>query len=98
MINLRKAYQNNPLIGYINVDSLREKIIILRELLSKAPIDTLCVDETKLHASFPHHQFKEPEYQFPPPRRDRNSKGRGGRGGGDNFGLEGFNCKTNEKI
>ena len=94
MINLRKAYQNNPLIGYINVDSLREKIIILRELLSKAPIDILCVDETKLHASFPHHQFKVSEYQFPPPRRDRNSKG----GGGNNFCLEGYYCKTNEKI
>ena len=38
LINLRKAYQNNPLIGNININSLREKIISLREVL-KALID-----------------------------------------------------------
>ena len=47
-INLRKAYQNSPLIGYIIINSLREKIISLIEFLSKAPIDLLCADETKL--------------------------------------------------
>ena len=26
LINLRKVYQNNPLIGYININSLREKL------------------------------------------------------------------------
>ena len=77
LINFRKAYQNNPLIGYININSLREKIVSLREVLSKAPIDILCVDETKLDASFPDHQFKISGYQFPPLRRDRNSKGGG---------------------
>ena len=39
LINLRKAYQNNPLIGNIDINSLREKIISLRDVLSKAPID-----------------------------------------------------------
>ena len=53
LIDLRKAYQNNPLIGYININFLREKIVSLREALSKASIDILCVDETKLDASFP---------------------------------------------
>ena len=53
LINLRKDYQNNPLIWYINVNFLREKIISLREVLSKAPINILCVDKTKLDASFP---------------------------------------------
>ena len=80
MLNLRKAYQNNPLIGYININSLREKIISLREVLSKASIYIyiyiLFVDETKLDASFPDHHFKISGYQFPPIRRDRNSKGR----------------------
>ena len=89
MINLRKAYQNNPLIGYININSLREKIVSLREVLSKAPIDILCVDETKLDASFPDHQFKISGYQFPPLRRDRNSKG----GGKIVFVCEEFNVK-----
>ena len=76
LINLRKAYQNNPLNGYININSLREKIVSLTEVLSKAPID-ICVDKTKLDASFPDHQFKISGYQFPPLRRDRNSKGGG---------------------
>ena len=58
LINFRKAFQNNPLIGYININSLREKIVSLREVLSKASIDILCIDETKLDASFPDHQFK----------------------------------------
>ena len=89
LINLRKAYQNNPLIGYININPLREKIVSLREILSKAPIDILYVDETKLDASFPDHQFKISGYQFPSLRRDRNSK----RGGKKLFVREGFIVK-----
>ena len=77
MINLRKAYQNNPLIGYININSLREKIVSLREVLSKAPIDILRVDEIKVDAGYPDHQFKISGYRFPPLRRNRNSKGWG---------------------
>ena len=77
------------MIGYININSLREKIVSLREVLSKAPIDILCVDETKLDASFPDHQFKISGYQFPPLRRDRNSKG----GGKIVFVCEEFNVK-----
>ena len=75
LINLRRAYQNNPLIAYLNINSLREKIISLREILKKTKIDVLCIDETKLDSSFPNHQFKIEGYQFPPLRRDRNSKG-----------------------
>ena len=92
LINLRKAYQNNPLIGNIDINSLREKIKSLREVLSKAPID-ICVDETKVDASFPDHQFKVSRYQFPPLRNDRNSKA-----GGNSFCSRGFYCKTNEKF
>ena len=75
LINLRKAYQNNPLIGYFNINSLREIIVSLRNVLSKDSIDILCVDETKLGASFPDHQFKISGYQFPPIRGGLNSKG-----------------------
>ena len=77
LIDLRKRFPFNPLIGYININSLKEKVIPLREILSNAPIDVLCVDETKLDSSFPDHQFKIEGYQFPPFRRDRNSKGGG---------------------
>ena len=46
-----------------------------KKILSNAPINVLCVDETKLDSSIPDHQFKIEGYQFPPFRRDRNSKG-----------------------
>ena len=94
LINLRKVYQNNPLIWYINLNSLIEKIVSLREVLSKASIDILCVDETKLDASFPDHQFRISGYQFRPLRRDRNSKG----GGGNSFCSLRFYFKTNGKL
>ena len=77
LINLKNAYQNNPFIGYININSLTEKVVSVREGLPEASIDILCVDKTKLDASFPDHQFKISGYQFPPVRRDRNSKGGG---------------------
>ena len=77
LTNRGKAFQNNLLIGYIIINSLREKIISLSEVFSKTPIDILFVDETKPGASFPDHQFKILGYQSPPLRRDRNSKGCG---------------------
>ena len=58
LINVRKTYQSNGLIGYIKLNSLREKIVSLREILSKASRDILCADETKLDGSFPEYQFK----------------------------------------
>ena len=93
LINLRKAYQNNPLIGYFNINSLREIIVNLRNVLSKGSIDILRVDETKLDAIFPDHQFKISGYQFPPIRGGLNSKG-----GGNSFCSRRFYCKTNEKL
>ena len=64
-MDLRKCFPCNPLISYININSLKEKVIPLREVLSNAAIDVLCVDETKLGSSFPDHQFKIEGYQFP---------------------------------
>ena len=77
LINLRRAYQNIPLIASLNTNSLREKIKTLTETLNKAKIDVLCIEKTKLDSSFPNYQFKIEGYQFPPLREDRNSKGRG---------------------
>ena len=88
LINLRTTYQNNPLIAYLNINSLQEKIISLKELLKKVNLDVLCIDETKLDSSFP-DQFKIKGYQFPPLRRDHNSKG----GGKMVFIKEGFIAK-----
>ena len=62
LINLRRAYQNNPLIAYLSINSLREKITSLREILKKAKTDLLSIDETKLDSSFPNHQLRMEGY------------------------------------
>ena len=77
LINLRKFYTNNPIIEYLNINSLRNKITRLREVCRKAPIDFICIDETKLDASFPDAQFRTEGYQYPPFRRDRNKNAGG---------------------
>ena len=35
---LRKAYPNNPIIGYLDINSLKEKIICLRDIISTSKI------------------------------------------------------------
>ena len=55
LIDLRKRFPYNLWKGYINISSLKEKVIPLREILSNAPMDVLCVDETKIDSSFPDH-------------------------------------------
>ena len=74
---LRKAYPNNPIIDYLNINSLKEKIICLRDIISTSKIDILCIDETKLDTSFPDSQFKIDRYKLPLFRKDRDSKGGG---------------------
>ena len=56
LIDLRKCFSYNPLIGYISISFLKGKATALREVLSNPPINVLCVDETKLDSSFPGHQ------------------------------------------
>ena len=77
MIKVRNSYPNNPIKGYLNINSLQNKIISLREIIAKTPLDVFCVDETKLDNSFPNSQFILENFQFSPFRRDRNSKGGG---------------------
>ena len=66
-----KLYTNNPIIGYLDINSLRNKITGLREICRKALVDLSWIDETKLDASFPDAQFHTEGYQYPPFRRDR---------------------------
>ena len=62
------------MIGYLNVNTLRDKIINLRDIPQKLPTDILRVDETKLDESFPDPEFKTDVCQYPPLRRDIKSK------------------------
>ena len=70
LINVEKAYQNNPLIAYLNINSLPEKIISFREIFKKMKIDVLCIDETKLDSSFTRHEPKIVGYQSQSLRRE----------------------------
>ena len=65
------------MIGYLNIISLRNEIISLREIIYKTPLDILGVDETKLDENLPDLQFQLKYDQFPQFLRDRNSKGGG---------------------
>ena len=56
------------------MNTLQNKIISLKEIIAKAPLDVFCDDETKLDDSFPNSPFILENFQFPPFCRDRNSK------------------------
>ena len=72
-----KTYEKNPIIGYLNLKSLRTKILNLKEILHNAPIDILCIDEAELDDTFPDAQFMIENYQFPPFSKYRNKRGGG---------------------
>ena len=72
----RLKYVNNPLIGYLNINSLRNKIVDLREIILELPLDYLVLSETKIDQSFPTVQFYIKGYVVRA-RRDRDKRGRG---------------------
>ena len=57
LMKTSKTYEKNAIAGYVNINSLRNNILNLKEILHKAPIDILCIDETKLDENFPDAQF-----------------------------------------
>ena len=50
-------YPKNPVIGHLNINSLRNEIVDLRETMSGISLDYFVVNETKLDSSFPSAQF-----------------------------------------
>ena len=68
---LSKEHQINPIIGYLNINSLRNKINF-RKICRKTQIHVLCMDEIKLDESFWDAQFHIEGYQYPAFRKDRN--------------------------
>ena len=74
---LTKEHQNNPIIGYLNINKLRNKINDLRKICRKTQIHVLCIDETELDQSFPDAQFPIEGYQYPAFRKDCNKNGGG---------------------
>ena len=64
---IRNKYLSNPLIGYLNINSLRgDKFLLLKDIISDCPIEVLCVDKTKLSYDYTDAQFLIDGYQYPP--------------------------------
>ena len=63
-------YVNNPLIDYLNINSLRNKIVDLREIILELSLDYLVLSETEIDQSFPTAQFYIKGYEVGA-RRDR---------------------------
>ena len=49
----RRQYLNNPLIGYLNINRIRNKIADLQIIIQNIPPDYLVLSETKLGENFP---------------------------------------------
>ena len=54
---LRNKHSNNLFIRYLNVNSLRNKIINLRKIVKYLGLNYFVVIETKLDVRFPSQQF-----------------------------------------
>ena len=63
-MNLRNC---NPIIGYFDINVLRNKIIKIREIYRKATIDLIC-NEAKPDSSIPDAQLHNESYRYPPDR------------------------------
>ena len=74
--NDRLKFLNNPLIAYLNINSLRNRVIDLGEIRKDLPLDYVVISETKLDQSFPNAQFKLNGYELRA-RRDRHKHGGG---------------------
>ena len=86
--NLRTKNPCNPMIGYLNINSLRNKIIDAREIFFQFLPDYFVFSETKLDESFPNDQFYIEDYEIRT-RKDRNKNG----GGLIEYVRKGIVCK-----
>ena len=72
----RLKYLTNLLIGYLNINSLRNKITDVREVFAKLSLDYFVISETKFDESFPSSQFNISNYEIKNWRdRDKNGSG-----------------------
>ena len=54
--NIRKKYFKNPLMGYLSINSLRNKIVDLREIVKYLELDYLVISQ-KLMKAFYHSRL-----------------------------------------
>ena len=86
----RRQYLSSPLTGYLNINSVRNKIADLQIIIQNILLDYLVLSETKLDESFPNAQFNLDGYEIKV-RRDRDKNG----GGLIEFVRRGIICKKN---
>ena len=78
MQSLSRKNNKNPIIGYLNINHLRNKVIDLRPIIQDVDFHFLAIAETKFDDSYPSAQFQIDGYlntfEF---RKDRNCNGGG---------------------
>ena len=87
------TFLHNPFISSLNINSLRNKVIGLREILKDLPLNSLVISEAKLDESLPDSQFKLNGYEVRA-KRDRHKNG----GGLIEFVRQSFICKRLKKF
>ena len=76
---LKNKFLNNPIISYLNINHLRNKIVDLRPIMTDLQPTVLAIAETKLNDSYPSSQFRVDDYYCPSEyRKDRTYNGGGG--------------------
>ena len=60
----RRKYLNNLLIGYSNINCVRNKIADLRRITQSLPLDYFVLSETKLDESFQNARLNLDDYEI----------------------------------
>ena len=72
LLEIRRNFLNNALIGYLNINTLKNKIADLRPIVQDLNFTFLAIAETKLNDSIKSAQFRIDVYYCPEEfRRDR---------------------------
>ena len=72
MHELKVKFRNNPLVSYLNINHLRNKIVDLRPIVQDLEPTVLAIAETKLNHTFSNTQFQIDGYYCPREyRKDR---------------------------
>ena len=89
----RLNYSQNRFIGYLNINSIRNKVSDIREISGKLQLDYFVLSETKIDEGFPSAQFNIHDYEI------RNRRDRDKHGGWTHYiCLEKFYYKKNERV
>ena len=63
--SFKKQHSNHPFLAYLNINSLRNKIVHLKYVLTKVDLEISVIAQTKLDESFHKSQFAVDGYYSP---------------------------------